>query len=76
MDILTDFLTTTGFHQLWSADGLILKPFEESGDLSKAVENISENYHDDYVFKRYLQDKWNEVLQNAKPEDGAAAATV
>lgn len=47
-------------------------------DLSKAVEKISENYHDDYVFKRYLQDKWNEVLQNAKPEDGAppAAATV
>jgi class 3 adenylate cyclase len=51
----------------------LLELFE---DLSKAVENISENYHDDYVFKRYLQDKWNEVLQNAKPEDGAAAATV
>jgi len=45
-------------------------------DLSKAVEKISENYHADYVFKRYLQDKWNEVLQNAKPEDGAAAVTV
>ena len=38
-------------------------------DLSKVMEDISENYHDDYVFKRYLQDKWNEVLQNAKTED-------
>jgi class 3 adenylate cyclase len=41
-------------------------------DLSKAVEKISENYHNDYIFKRYLQDKWNEVLQNAKPEEDGA----
>jgi class 3 adenylate cyclase len=41
-------------------------------DLSKAVEKISENYHNDYIFKRYLQDKWNEILQNAKPEEDGA----
>jgi hypothetical protein len=35
-------------------------------DLSRAVEKLSENYHDDYVFKRYLQEKWNELLENAK----------
>ena len=35
-------------------------------DLSKAVEDLSENYHDDYVFKRYLQDKWNELLDSAR----------
>jgi hypothetical protein len=47
-------------------------------DLSKAVERISENYHDDYVFKRYLQDKWNEILENSKSEEDSspAAATV
>jgi|GEM_PF-1643630 len=46
--------------------GSLVQLFE---DLSKAMEDISENYHDDYLFKRYLQDKWNEVLQNARPED-------
>ncbi|UCF96407.1 MAG: hypothetical protein JSV89_14650 [Spirochaetaceae bacterium] len=49
-------------------------------DLSKAVEDISENYHDDYVFKRYLQDKWDEILRSSKrQEEGvspAATATV
>ena len=47
-------------------------------DLSKAMEDISENYHDDYLFKHYLQEKWNEVVQTAKKEYGSApaAATV
>jgi class 3 adenylate cyclase len=48
-------------------------------DLSRAVEKLSENYHDDYVFKRYLQEKWNELLENAKSTAQASpvdAATV
>jgi hypothetical protein len=44
--------------------------FEE---LSGAVEKISGDYHNDYVFKRYLQDKWNEVVESAKAEDRDAA---
>jgi hypothetical protein len=36
--------------------------FEE---LSEAVEDLSEDYHDDYIFKRYLQEKWNQVVENA-----------
>ena len=40
-------------------------------DLSTAVEDISENYHDEYVFKRYLQDKWNEILGSGNQEDGS-----
>jgi hypothetical protein len=39
-------------------------------DLSSAVEKISENYHDDYLFKHYLQEKWNEILNSAKSEQG------
>jgi class 3 adenylate cyclase/HEAT repeat protein len=39
-------------------------------DLSSAVEKISEDYHDDYVFKRYLQEKWNEILKSADSEQG------
>ena len=51
--------------------GSLVQLFE---DLSKVMEDISENYHDDYLFKRYLQDKWNEVVQNAKLEDQALPA--
>ena len=49
-------------------------------DLSAAVEKISGNYHEDYLFKRYLQDKWNEILGSSEPNGEqsppAAAATV
>jgi class 3 adenylate cyclase len=45
-------------------------------DLSKAVEDISENYHDDYLFKRYLQDKWEEILDKAiREQQGEKSAT-
>jgi class 3 adenylate cyclase len=61
-------------------DNALITPLAELfEDLSKAVEKISENYHNDYVFKRYLQDKWNEILEIAKHrKDGPppAAATV
>jgi hypothetical protein len=38
------------------------------------VEKISENYHDDYLFKRYLQDKWNEVAQKTNSENDSTPA--
>jgi class 3 adenylate cyclase/HEAT repeat protein len=43
-------------------------------DLSKAMEDVSENYHDDYLFKHYLQERWNEVVQTAIQEYGSAPA--
>lgn len=50
-------------------------------DLSKAVENLSEDYHEEYIFKHYLQEKWNETLKSiGQDEDDtpptAATATV
>jgi len=50
-------------------------------DLSKAVENLSEDYHEEYIFKHYLQEKWNETLKSiGQGEDdtppAAATATV
>jgi class 3 adenylate cyclase len=31
-------------------------------DMSNAVEEISHDYHEEYVFKKYLQDKWEEII--------------
>ena len=31
-------------------------------DMSGAVDEIAHDYHEEYVFKRYLQDKWNEMI--------------
>jgi class 3 adenylate cyclase/HEAT repeat protein len=31
-------------------------------DMVKAAEDISKDYHEEYVFKKYLQNKWNELL--------------
>jgi class 3 adenylate cyclase len=38
-------------------------------DMSKAVEEIAGDYHEEYVFKAYLQNKWEEILQklNGRP---------
>jgi hypothetical protein len=27
------------------------------------VDEISHDYHEEYAFKRYLQEKWNEIMQ-------------
>ena len=32
-------------------------------ELSRAVEDISSDYHEEYAFKRYLQDKWNAIVE-------------
>ncbi len=34
-------------------------------DMCSAVEDISKDYHEEYIFKRYLQDKWNEFMTAA-----------
>jgi class 3 adenylate cyclase len=31
-------------------------------EISRAAEDITADYHEEYVFKRFLQDKWNELL--------------
>jgi class 3 adenylate cyclase/HEAT repeat protein len=31
-------------------------------DMVKAAENIAKDYHEEFVFKQYLQTKWNELL--------------
>jgi len=31
-------------------------------DMSHAVDEIAHDYHEEYVFKRYLQDKWEEMI--------------
>jgi class 3 adenylate cyclase len=32
-------------------------------DFAKAAEALSKDYHEEYAFKRYLQDKWHELLR-------------
>ncbi len=32
-------------------------------DLSSAVERIAHDYHDEYAFKKYLQEKWNTLVK-------------
>jgi hypothetical protein len=32
-------------------------------DMSRAVDEIASDYHEEYVFKRYLQDKWDEMIK-------------
>jgi hypothetical protein len=31
-------------------------------DLAKAVENVAEGYHQEYLFKRFLQDRWDRMV--------------
>jgi len=34
-------------------------------EISRAIEDIASDYHDEYEFKRYLQEKWNELMEKA-----------
>jgi len=45
-----------------SEDGTLVRAKELFVDISKAVENIAHDPHEEYVFKRYLQDKWDEFV--------------
>ncbi len=42
-------------------------------DMSTAVESILNDYHEEYVFKHYLQEKWNQIM--AAAGEGAADST-
>jgi class 3 adenylate cyclase len=33
-------------------------------EISRAVEDIADDYHDEYVFKKYLQEKWNRLMES------------
>lgn len=35
-------------------------------DMANAVESISNDYHEEYVFKKYLQDKWDEMVRRLR----------
>ena len=33
-------------------------------DISRVVEELASDYHDEYEFKKYLQDKWNALMKS------------
>jgi class 3 adenylate cyclase len=33
-------------------------------EISRAVEDIADDYHDEYVFKKYLQERWNKLMES------------
>jgi class 3 adenylate cyclase/HEAT repeat protein len=33
------------------------------GEISRAIEDIASDYHEEYVFKKYLQEKWNQIVE-------------
>lgn len=33
------------------------------GEISRAIEDIASDYHEEYVFKKYLQEKWNQIIE-------------
>jgi hypothetical protein len=33
------------------------------GEISRAIEDIASDSHEEYVFKRYLQEKWNQIIE-------------
>jgi class 3 adenylate cyclase len=43
------------------ASGLLRETFVE---LSRAIEDIATDYHEEYVFKKYLQERWNKLMES------------
>jgi class 3 adenylate cyclase/HEAT repeat protein len=41
--------------------GLLREVFSE---VSRAIEELAADYHDEYEFKKYLQEKWNSLMEN------------
>ncbi len=33
-------------------------------EISRAIEELASDYHDEYEFKKYLQEKWNELMES------------
>ena len=42
-------------------------------EISSAVEQIAGDHHEEYLFKRYLQDKWNEIVGKMNGRGGQKA---
>jgi hypothetical protein len=38
-------------------------------DMAKATEEIANDFHEEYAFKRYLQQKWNEMMMSVREKD-------
>ena len=45
-------------------DGISPLLKEIFAEITRAIEDIASDYHDEYEFKRYLQEKWNELMEN------------
>ena len=43
-------------------------------DLSRAVEDVASDYHEEYDFKKYLQDTWNALVE--RPVDKRSRSMV
>jgi class 3 adenylate cyclase/HEAT repeat protein len=43
------------------AVGLLKETFAE---ISRAIEDIATDYHEEYVFKKYLQERWNRLMES------------
>jgi class 3 adenylate cyclase len=44
--------------------GLTLLLQEIFSEISRAIEELAADYHDEYEFKKYLQEKWNALMGN------------
>jgi len=48
------------------SQGMHLMLRELFEEMAHAVGEIAHDYHEEYVFKRYLQDKWDEMISKLK----------
>ena len=32
-------------------------------EISRAVEDVASDYHEEYAFKKYLQEKWDQLIE-------------
>jgi class 3 adenylate cyclase len=45
-------------------------------DMSKQLEGVAQDYHEEYLFKRYLQEKWNQLVVSARQGMSAPRPTL
>jgi len=51
---------------------LVLALLPDQVDMSAAVEKISKDYHEEFIFKRFLHDKWVEIMRAAGENEDSA----
>ena len=69
---LSESLFSPSFHVPKSVtleEQLVTNLKELFSDMSKAGEEIANDYHEEYVFKKYLQQKWNEIMMNFREKE-------